>query len=362
MSNNLDAKKVLVAVSGGVDSGSTSVILKEQGYDVACCILKMHEFSNPALEDAQRICDKIGLELIVKDVSKEFSEIVKEDFYQEYMQGRTPNPCVLCNRRLKFKTLVDVADARGIKWLATGHYAKCLFNEETQRYTLHKATDIHKDQTYMLWRLQQDVLERVMFPIGEYISKSDVRAYAKENELPIYDKDDSQDICFIKGEDYRDYITKYCASKNELDLIKSGDIILDGEIIGQHNGHPYYTIGQRRGLGIAYKKPIYVKRIDIEKNIIEVATEENIYSKGLVADSVNIIKYNHSLPEKKYVVKIRYKDIGKSAVCRLEKNENKKERLLVEFLEPRASIALGQSVVIYDENEIIGGGVIASIF
>jgi tRNA-specific 2-thiouridylase len=346
-------KNILVAMSGGIDSAVTASLLKQSGYDVIGCILKMHQYTENAIKDAKVIANAIKIDLIVEDITKQFA-IVKENFYQEYLNGRTPNPCVLCNKKVKFKTLLEIAYKNNISNIATGHYASVKFNDNLNKYIISKAKSVEKDQTYMLWRLSQDELSRLKFPIGDtFASKTDVRLFAEKNAIPFFNKDDSQDICFIPDGDYRKFIDDFSQNENN---IKEGDVIIDGKIIGTHKGTPYYTIGQRRGLGIAYKEPIYVKRIDTENNIIEVATLKNTYSNGLISDDFNIIVYDN-LPEKEYNVKIRYKDIGKLATAKVEAN-----KLVVNFTEPRSSVALGQSVVLYEKDVLVGGGIISKVF
>ncbi|MCL2040270.1 MAG: tRNA 2-thiouridine(34) synthase MnmA [Bacteroidetes bacterium] len=347
-------KKILVAMSGGVDSSSTALMLKNSGYEVIGCFLNMHTNNQQAIQDAKLVSEFIGIELIIKDISQKFLEIVKDDFYKEYRNGRTPNPCVLCNKEIKFKELFSIADGKDIKLVATGHYANRIYDEKNKKYILKKSKNLTKDQTYMLWRLGQNELERIIFPLGEYTNKSDVRIYAEDQKLPVFDKKDSQDICFIPSNDYHDFIKEYSASIN--DIILDGDVIINGKSIGKHKGIPYYTIGQRRGLGIAYKEPIYVKQIDVENNIIEVATLENTYSKGLIAADYNIIN-DEKLKEGVYNIKIRYKSKEKLGTI-----SEQNGRLIVNFNEPISSIALGQSVVLYDDDVLIGGGIISEVF
>jgi tRNA-specific 2-thiouridylase len=349
-------EKILVAISGGIDSATTALMLKQKGFEVVGCILQMHEYSQKSIDDASILCDKIGIELTVKDVTVEFKNTVKEYFYQEYLNGKTPNPCVLCNKELKWKSLIEVADNLNIEKIATGHYAKIKYDAEKNRYAILKSNDNKKDQTYMLWQLPQEYLKRTIFPLGEFENKDTVRHFAQKNNVPFFDKNDSQDICFIDDNDYRKFLTEYSAQNNKTEKITQGDIVLDGKIIGKHSGYPYYTVGQRKGLGIAYKQPLYVKNINAKKNIIEVAIFENTFSNGLIASNINLIKYDVLPTDKDFLVKIRYKDFGEIANCKMIDN-----KLIVNFYEPRSAVTVGQSVVLYEDNELVGGGVIEEV-
>lgn len=350
----MNTEKVLVAMSGGIDSSTTALMLKNSGYEVIGCLLNMHTNNQQAINDAKLVSEFIGIELIVEDVSQRFLEVVKDNFYKEYRNGRTPNPCVLCNKEIKFKELLSIADKKSIKLVATGHYANKIYSKENRKYVLKKSKNSSKDQTYMLWRLEQDELTRIIFPLGEYTNKSVVRRYAEDQKLPVFDKKDSQDICFIPSNDYHNFIDEYSASIN--DVILGGDVIINGKVIGKHKGIPYYTIGQRRGIGVAYQTPIYVKQIDAKNNSIEVAILENTFSKGLIATDYNIIN-NEKLKEGIYNIKIRYKSKEKLGTA-VEQNG----QLIVNFNEPISSIALGQSVVLYENDILIGGGIISEVF
>jgi tRNA-specific 2-thiouridylase len=364
----MSKNKILVAISGGIDSAVSALILKQKGYEIIGCFLKMHEFSESSLLDAKKVCDFLEIDLKIIDITTDFSNIIEQNFYDEYLAGRTPNPCVLCNKVMKWKGLVDVANDLKIEKIATGHYAQIKFNEKTQRFSILKAANLPKDQSYMLWRLPQEYLSRTIFPLGEFENKEIIRNLAKKNEIPIFAKTDSQDICFIDDNDYRKFITEFSQNINEKNDWK-GDIILAGKKIGEHNGYPFFTVGQRRGLGIAYKTPLYVKKIDAKNKIVEVAELENTFSAGLIGSEINFIgalDFENNLEnlkkEQEFFVKIRYKDSGRFAKCKIEENEFGEKKLIVTFNEPVSSVAIGQSVVLYSGNELVGGAIISEIF
>ena len=358
LSNN---EKILVAISGGVDSATTALLLKQRGFDVIGCILQMHNFSQTNIQEAKRICDFLDIELKIVDVSKSFDDIVKQNFYDEYLKGRTPNPCVLCNRKLKWKSLIEIADQLNIEKIATGHYAQIKYDVSTKNFSIFKSVDAKKDQTYMLWKLPQNFLSRTIFPLGDVASKEYVRNFAQMNKLPNFDRTDSQDICFIPDNDYRSFIKNFYLKNNSTTVDNfddwKGDVILNGKKIGEHNGYPFYTVGQRKGLGIAYKTPLYVKKIDAISKIIEVAELENTFSQDIIGTEINLIKNIDLHKERTFWIKVRYKDLGRFAECKIEN-----EQLIVHFEKPVSSIALGQSVVLYSDDELIGGAIINEVF
>lgn len=350
-------KKVLVAISGGVDSSVAAYLLKEQGFDV--CGVTMR-FSAPEgirsgaaascgspdeIEEARRICDVLGIGQKVVDLSRELEENVILPFVGEYAAGRTPNPCVTCNRIIKFGILAEMARDMGFDFLATGHYARIADRHGGPCLAIPK--DRKKDQTYFLYGIRRELLPRILFPLAEH-TKQEVRAIAKKAALPAAERFESQDICFIKGEGYGDFLARRLAD------VKPGEIVdIHGRIMGTHGGVPYYTIGQRSGLGISHKVPLYVLNIDVAGNRIVVGEKSHLKSRELTADRVNVLA--DSLPGCA-TGKIRY--AHRAAKCRVQL-EN--EILRVVFDNPQESITPGQSIVLYDGDVLLGGGIIREV-
>jgi len=360
----LNKKRVLVGMSGGVDSSTSAALLKSQGFEVVGITVtsikitedcKVEESKSgccnyQSLIDASDIADFLGIEHHIVDLSDVFKEKIIKNFVDEYINGRTPNPCSLCNPLIKWGEILKKADEYDCYYYATGHYAKLAFNKANQRYFIRMAKDKTKDQSYFLWGLTQQQLERTIFPLGEYL-KSEVRQLAKEFGLKVYDKYESQEICFVPSNNYRDVLEKY---SNNNSIFKEGNIVFRGVVVGKHNGYVNYTIGQRKGLGISYSQPLYVKRIIPETNTIEVDVEDELNSTSLTARNINLMKYEDLNENRPFLVKIRYKDKGTMGMCELlEEN-----RLKVRFLEPKKSITPGQSVVIYEGEDLVAGGII----
>lgn len=358
MSSN---KRVVVAMSGGVDSSVTAYLLKEQGYQVIGITMKIWpEDTNyinnessccslAATYDARRVAEQLDIPYYVLNFKKDFREKVIDYFIQEYTRGRTPNPCIACNKYIKFDALLKKAKQLGASFLATGHYAKIEFDEDRKRFIIRKAEDFKKDQSYTLYNLTQQQLKHILMPLGNY-TKDEVRSIAKKIGLKVSDKPDSQEICFIPDNDYKEYLKKHVPGK-----IKPGPVLDNrGNVVGQHNGISFYTIGQRRGLGISMGKPVYVKKIDPEKNAIVVGFENEVYEKGLLAGDINLVAVEKINGKMLVNSKIRYN--AKEVASYIE--QISEDQIKVTFQKPQKGVAPGQSVVFYDEDVVVGGGII----
>ncbi len=346
----MDKKKVLIGMSGGVDSSVAAAILKEQGYHVAGVNMQLinckEKEENSAVEDAKKVCKKLGIDFYVFDFKELFKQKVVDYFVSEYIAGRTPNPCVACNKFLKFGAMLDKAKEMGFDYIATGHYAK-IKKEESGEYTLSVAESSEKDQSYFLYQLTQQQLAHTLMPLGDY-SKDWVRKKAEELGLDVAKKPDSMEICFVENDDYAEFIKTYAKITPQ-----KGDILdIQGNVIGEHNGLIYYTIGQRKGIG-AYGRPMFVMKINAEENSIVLGEKGMEFSQWLVAENVNFIS-GKFLEEPIYAkVKIRYG--AKGAFSKIEPFEN---GVKVTFEEPQRAVTPGQSVVFYDGDKVLGGGIV----
>ena len=361
-------KRVVVAMSGGVDSSVAAGLLVEQGYDVIGITIKTHRYEDvggnvgnessccslDGINDARAVAAKLGFPHYVLDFSERFSEEVIDNFVDEYLRGRTPNPCVICNRAIKWEELIKKANALGADYIATGHYANVRFDDTTKRYVLSRGRDVSKDQSYALWRLTQDSLRRTLFPLAEY-TKLETRALGEKYGLATATKGESYEICFIPDNNYGRFLKELRPGLEE--HVTGGEIVMDGDIVGHHRGFPFYTIGQRKGLGIAMPQPVYVTGIDYENNRIEVGTEDRLYQTGLVATNVNMIKYDDCREPRRVDARIRYKDRGGAATVQTLDDG----RMRVIFDDKRRAITAGQSVVLYEGDDVVGGGVIDEV-
>ena len=358
-------EKVLIGMSGGVDSSVAVGLMQEMGYspsgltitpfkiDDAC---KIEEGSKSccnkqSLIDAIDMAEQFGINHYLAEMTEQFENSVVKNFVSEYLSGRTPNPCVICNPTIKWKALLDKANELGINYIATGHYAQIRYDEALNRKVLCKAKDQAKDQTYFLWRLSKDDIQRTIFPLGN-LTKSETRELAAKYNLIVKNKPDSQEVCFIPNDDYREFLSRYLKQ----DLEQPGDFLFRGKVIGRHRGYPFYTVGQRKGLGLSHPEPLYVKAIDSVTNVVELETKDNLASTIVYASDVVLSKYDSIPDNSEFIVKIRYRDPGTLALCSMDGNN-----LRIELLEPKNSIALGQSLVMYEGDDLVGGGIIDKV-
>lgn len=341
-------KKVCVAMSGGVDSSTAAFLLKESGYDVFGVFMKLWDSVDKERGccslsdslDALRVAEKLKIPFYVLNLKDDFKREVIDYFIEDYKKGRTPNPCIKCNSKIKFAKLLEKAKALGAEFIATGHYARVVAVED-KRY-IYKGLDVNKDQSYFLFDITKDVLGNILFPIGE-LKKEEVRAIADKAALITAKKRESQEVCFIE-KTYQDFLRENGVESREGDIVD-----IRGKKIGRHKGYFFYTIGQRSGLNVAKGYPIYVIKVIPEKNLIVADKEEYLYSNTLKASEINLFE---EIDEKKlYTVKIRYRHSGEKA-----KVVKEGDRLKIEFLKPQRAITPGQAAVIYDEDKVVGGG------
>jgi tRNA-uridine 2-sulfurtransferase len=340
--------KIMVAMSGGVDSSTAAALLKQQGHEVIGATMELfgNDSPTPASEDARKVADALDIPHFVYDFRDIFTNTIIDNFCREYASGRTPNPCVLCNRFIKFGLFWEKAREAGADYLATGHYAGII--QKDGRYLLKKGADTDKDQSYFLYRLTQEQLKHTLFPLSG-MTKIKVKELAQKMMLPTASRPESQEICFVPEDNYAGFVEEY------LDTIALPGPILDksGKTIGQHQGITHYTLGQRKGLGIASPEPLYVTGIDAEKNTITVGVKDNIYSSEMTASSLNWIAAQPA-GNIKVQAKIRYRAQESGALIT---SVNDKE-VFINFDTPQMAVTPGQSVVFYDGDTVIGGGII----
>jgi len=350
MKKNISKKsKVLLGMSGGVDSSITALLLQKEGYEVIGATMQLHDYcNNDQVEDAKDIAKRLGIEHYVFNMKEQFKKHVIDYFIEEYQEGRTPNPCVACNKYIKFGAMIDKAEELGIEYIATGHYAR-IEKVTDGKYLLKKGKDERKDQSYMLYNLTQELLAKTIFPLGEY-SKEEVRKIAEENGFITANKPDSQEVCFIPDNNHFRFI-----QENSTIPMKKGEIVnTNGEVLGYHEGSAKYTIGQRKGLGISAKTPLFVIDINSEKNQVVLGSNDELFSKELVATNLNWITFEKLEKEMEVDAKIRYK--AKESKAKIYPMEYK---VKVVFEKPQRAITKGQSVVFYKDDIVLGGGIIS---
>ncbi len=344
------SKQVLVAMSGGVDSSAAALVLQQQGLSIDGATMALLSSVSPEAADAKAVCDRLGMKHFVFDFSAEFCEKVIRPFADSYLSGETPNPCLFCNRHLKFSRFLSEAKTLGYDTIATGHYARIEYDSGSKRYLLKKAVDTSKDQTYVLYAMTQEMLEHTLLPLGT-LQKADIRALAAAHGFINADKPDSQDICFVPDGDYAAYL------ESELGVCcPTGDFVrLDNSrVVGTHKGLHRYTIGQRKGLGIAAEKPLYVVRKDKDTNRVILGDNADLFSGSLTARDCNWIACDTPRAPLRVTAKTRYKQTETPATIHPLDNG----RAYVEFDTPQRAVTAGQAVVFYDGDTVVGGGII----
>lgn len=340
-------KKIVVAMSGGVDSSVCAAVLQEKGYDVSGAIMRLRRDAEQDISDCQRVCEHLGIPLEIYDFTDVFEREVISPFCREYLSDRTPNPCINCNISLKFgaffKRALENADG-----IATGHYAR--IEKKDGVFRLMKAKNTEKDQSYVLYGMTQDILSRTLFPLGEYTDKREIREYAQKKGLPCAYRGDSQDICFVPDGDYAGFITARCGQMPKGDFVST-----DGKILGTHNGRLHYTLGQRRGLGISASSRIFVTDKRSEDNTVVVGSESDLMKSTVYCENVSFTKFDKLTSPTTFQVKIRYRKAESPAVVTPCENG-----VRCDFEVPQRAPSPGQAAVFYDGDEVIGGGIISS--
>ncbi len=361
----MEKKKVVVGMSGGVDSSVAAWLLKKQGYDVIGVTMQIWQDEQEiiqeeqggccglsAVEDARRVAASLGIPYYVMNFKQEFKRCVIDYFMDEYIHGRTPNPCIACNRYVKWEALLKRSLEIGADYIATGHYARidCLPNG---RYALRTSQTGAKDQTYALYNLTQEQLKRTLMPVGEY-TKEEIRRMAGEIELKVADKPDSQDICFVPDGDYASYIEKNIDVDARGRITPGNFVLSDGMVVGQHKGIVHYTVGQRKGLGLALGYPVFVLEIRPDTNEVVIGTHEESLTYEVRADRVNFMSIEDLSEKKRVWAKIRYNHKG--AWCTVEKTGE--DEIMCVFEEAQRAVTPGQALVLYDGEHVLGGGTI----
>ncbi len=347
----MENKKVLLGMSGGVDSSVSALLLKNQGYEVIGATMNLYEgeeegtcCSTSSTLDAKRICDKLDIPHYTLNFKDEFKNHVISDFIECYSNCKTPNPCIECNKYLKFGCMRKRADEIGCKYIATGHYAKTEYSEKYGRWVLKKSKAGKKDQSYVLWNIPKDIIEQIIFPLGDFESKDEIRKIASDNKLAVANKPDSEDICFVPDGDYKGFLERNSSIKPKI-----GNIVnKDGVVLGKHTGLYNYTIGQRKGLGISNKVPLFVIGFDKEKNEVIVGEEKDLYKKEILVCDINLLLFDKIEKPLKVKVKTRYSAIEADATIY---QENK--IIKVEFDNMQRALTPGQSAVFYLDDIVV---------
>ena len=343
--------RVLLGMSGGVDSSVSALLLKKQGYEVIGTTLELFAGSSccdvNTYVDAKNVCNSIGIPHFTYECKQDFRKYVIQDFIDCYANCKTPNPCIECNKHMKFGFMWDKAQELGCNYIATGHYAKTEYSEKYNRWVLKKSNAGKKDQSYVLWNIPKDLIQYVIFPLGNFESKDEIRKIAKDNNLKVASKPDSEDICFVPDGNYKKFLENNSPIKP-----KQGNIVNSkGEILGIHTGLYNYTIGQRKGLGISYKVPLFVLGFNKEKNEVIVGEENELYKDEITVTDINLLLVDDIKEEIDVEVKTRYSSkVAKAKIIKVD------DKIRVKFYEPQRAITPGQSAVFYVDDVVLGGG------
>ena len=348
----MENKKVLLGMSGGVDSSVSALLLKKSGYEVIGATLELFAGSSccniSTYIDAKAVCQTLGIPHFTFDYKGEFKKYVIDDFINCYANCKTPNPCIECNKYMKFGLMYEKAKELGCNYIATGHYAKTEYSEEYGRWVLKKSNAGKKDQSYVLWNIPKNLIEHVLFPLAGFENKDEIRQIARENNLKVANKPDSEDICFVPDGNYK----KFLENNSDIEPKKGNIVSSKGEILGKHNGLYNYTIGQRKGLGVSYKVPLFVLGFNKEKNEVIVGEESELYRKEILVEDINLLLVDEITEPMEVEVKTRYSArVAKATITQESDNIIK-----VIFDEPQRAITPGQSAVFYVGDIVLGGG------
>lgn len=361
--------RILVAMSGGIDSSLAAVLLHEEGYEVIGMTMKTWDYASSggtkketgccsldSINDARNIAVSLGFPHYILDIREEFGDYVIDHFTGEYLEGRTPNPCVLCNTHIKWDALLRRADRLDCESIATGHYAH--IRNENERYVISKGIDTLKDQSYVLWGVSQESLSRTKLPLG-HLRKSEIREMAKERGfMELVTKSESYEICFVPDNDYRGFLKRRMPGLEA--EVAGGNFVMEGtgKVLGKHQGYPFYTIGQRKGLGMAFGQPMFVTEIRKDTNEVVLGVDKDLLRDGMIVSKLNLQKYDRITGPLETVTKVRYKDPGTPATI----SQPGDDRIEVLFHEGVSAIAPGQAAVFYEGDDVVGGGWIMKSF